>query len=67
MGEPASSMEIPEMTSIEAFDAIIWPFFAVALVTTILRLYTRIFIVKGIGLDDGLILFGQVCDSWHSL
>ena len=62
MAGPPVPMEIPEMTSIETFDAIIWPFFAVAFVTTVLRLYTRIFIVKGFGLDDALILFGQVRD-----
>ena len=63
MGEPTFPMEIPEMVSIETFDAVIWPFFAVAFVTTVMRLYTRVFIVKGIGLDDALVLFGQVCDS----
>ena len=53
-------MEIASMISIETFDAIIWPFFAVAFVTTVLRLYTRLSIVRGFGLDDALIIVGQV-------
>ena len=53
-------MELPSMTSIGTFAAIIWPFFAVAFITTVLRLYTRIAVVKAFGLDDALILVGQV-------
>ena len=43
-----------------AIYAIIWTFTAVAALTTSLRLYTRAFIVKALGLDDALILLGQV-------
>ena len=43
-----------------AVYAIIWTFTAVAAITTSLRLYTRTFIVKALGLDDALIFFGQV-------
>ena len=54
-------MEIPNVLSIEKFDAIIWPFFVVAFATTVVRLYTRLCIVRGFGLDDALIVIGQVC------
>lgn len=41
-------------------SAIIWAFTSFSVVITAARLYTRAFIVKAFGLDDGLILFGQV-------
>lgn len=43
-----------------AFYAIIWVFTSVAVITTALRLYTRAHIVRSLGLDDALMLFGQV-------
>ena len=41
-------------------SAIIWGFTSFSIILTATRLYTRAFIVKAFGLDDGLILFGQV-------
>ena len=43
-----------------AFYAIIWVFTSVAIITTALRVYTRAHIVRSFGLDDALMLFGQV-------
>ena len=43
-----------------AFNAIIWSFTSFAIVATAIRLYTRSIVVKAVGLDDALILFGQV-------
>ena len=59
MAEPQA--ELPSVLSTEKFDAIIWSFFVVAFITTVLRLYTKLCIVRGFGLDDALIVAGQVC------
>ena len=53
-------MELTRVMAIEKFDAIIWTFFVFAFITTVLRLYTRLYIVRGFGLDDALIIVGQV-------
>ena len=53
-------MPVPEMTSITTYDAIVWTSFVFALITTILRLYTRLIIVRAWGLDDTLIVIAQV-------
>ena len=55
-------MEMQDILPLAAVDAIIWSFTSFAVVVTILRLHTRIFIVKAFGLDDGLIIAGQVND-----
>lgn len=40
--------------------ATIWSLTSFAIAVTLLRLYTRAFIVKALGLDDALIFFGLV-------
>ena len=42
------------------YAALTWTFTAAAIVTTTVRLGIRAFVLKSIGLDDYLILFGQV-------
>ena len=49
--------------SAAAVYAIIWSVTAFAVAITFLRLYTRSFIVKCLGLDDALISFGLVCGA----
>lgn len=49
------------MLPIEAFGGIVWSLYAVAFLTTALRLYARAYITKaGIGLDDCLVVGGMV-------
>lgn len=60
MPEIGNGIYVP---SVQAVYAIIWSFTAFAIVITLLRLYTRTFIVKSLGLDDALILFGVVCQA----
>lgn len=43
----------------QAVYAIIWTFTAVATVLTALRIFSRTCLVKALGLDDYLIIFGQ--------
>ena len=51
---------MPDILSSGEINAIIWTFTSVAVVITALRLYARAIIVKAFGLDDALILVGQV-------
>ena len=44
----------------QATCAIIWTFTSGAILSTALRLFSRACVVKALGLDDFLILFGQV-------
>ena len=60
MPEIGNGIYVP---SVQAVYAIIWSFTAFAIIITLLRLYTRTFIVKSLGLDDALILFGIVCQA----
>lgn len=46
--------------SAQSFYATIWSLTSFAIAVTLLRLYTRAFIVKALGLDDALIFFGLV-------
>ena len=50
-----------DVLSAQAVYAIIWSLTSFAIAVTLLRLYTRAFVVKALGLDDALILFGLVC------
>lgn len=65
-GAIADSVYARDVISIGAFNAIVWTFLSLAVVSTVLRLYTRIRIVKAFGADDGLIVFGQVRRNSHS-
>ena len=51
---------MPDILTAGEIHAITWTFTSVAVVITALRLYARIVIVKAFGLDDALILVGQV-------
>ena len=48
------------LLSFEAFNALTWTFTAASIVITSLRLYSRAFVAKAVGFDDGLMVFSQV-------
>ena len=50
----------------EETSAIIWIFTTVALLTTVVRLYVRILVIKAFRLDDFLALAGQVSGEFFS-
>lgn len=53
----------PHMVPADVFGGVTFTFFALAFLTTLLRLYTRAVVLKtvgAVGLDDYLILFGVV-------
>lgn len=54
------SLDADSLLSSTEWAALAWSVTAVAIVTTALRLGARIFIVKALGLDDALLLVGQV-------
>lgn len=62
----ADSVYARDVISIGAFNAVVWTFLSLAVVSTALRLYTRIRIMKAFGADDGLVVFGQVRKNLHS-
>lgn len=49
-------MELPDMLSIGEFDAIIFTLFGAAAISTILRIYTRRFVVRCMAVDDYLVI-----------
>jgi hypothetical protein len=55
----APLLHYDDMTT-ETFGGITFTFLALATITTALRLYTRVFVVKNVGLDDYLIVFGTL-------
>lgn len=56
---------MPDILTDGEVNAIIWSFTSVAVIITILRLYARAVILKAFGLDDALILLGQVGITHH--
>ena len=52
--------EMEDVLSETEYNVIIWVVTSIALIATVLRLYTRAFVVKRLGWDDALILFGMV-------
>ncbi|KAI9827953.1 MAG: hypothetical protein M1826_006149 [Phylliscum demangeonii] len=68
---PAPKLYFPPMLSMPATDAIIFTLYAVATVTTVVRLYTRGVVLRAFGLDDLLMviatLLGAVTSATHHL
>lgn len=58
---------MPDILMHGEVNAIIWSFTSIAVIITALRLYARAVIVKAFGLDDALILVGQVGITHHVL
>ena len=48
------------MLSETEYNVVIWVVTSIAVIATVLRLYTRAFVVKRLGWDDALILCGMV-------
>ena len=53
--------ETPTVGNLAVFDSITWTLFAIATVTTVLRLLTRRFFLHSTGADDILAITATVC------
>ena len=58
-----SSVEDPEIWDIARFDGLMFTLFAIAALTTVLRLLTRGLFLHAIGADDILAVTATVCGS----
>ena len=61
MSNSTASIENPEIWDIARFDGLMFTLFAVAALTTVLRLLSRGLFLHAIGADDILAVIATVC------
>ena len=57
---PPPSIGVGDMIHIGIYDGIVWTAVSLAVMTTTLRLFSRLYVVRASGIDDLLIFFAQV-------